>query len=96
MYQFLYKINCNIVFKQSLKRDFPNLDVYTFIGVSWSGTVALLLAQLLEADNKQVTVILLDAAPDPVQNWAKTLTDDLDSKLIDRYFTISQQVSYIE
>lgn len=78
--------------EQSLKRDFPKLDVFTFIGVSWSGALALLLAQLLEAEKKQVTLILIDAAPDPVQNWVKTLIDDLDSNLITKYFTLNQKV----
>ena len=76
-----------------IKKDFNNLGMFTLVGSSWGGGVALTLAHLLEAEGKHTTVILFDGAPETVQTWTNSISSDLDFNILERYFTITNQVN---
>lgn len=72
---------------QVLKRDFNYIGIFTLLAETWGGTVALSLAQLLEADGKQVILLLVDGSPENTKTIFQPLLENIDGKLIKRYIS---------
>lgn len=66
------------------------------IGESWGGTVALKMAQILEARGTMVTVALLEGDPDILTEWAGSfLADDrFENKANTTIGTFAKGVNY--
>ncbi|XP_075231646.1 fatty acid synthase-like [Lycorma delicatula] len=72
-------------------KDFPNLEAFTLIGVGWGGLIALKIASILEAEHKLMSVILLDSEPYIIQRWASVFEENMDIKLINKYFNFDNK-----
>ncbi|XP_014245947.1 fatty acid synthase-like [Cimex lectularius] len=79
----------SMLYEELLK--FP-YNVFTLVADDWGGALALSVAKLLEADGKFVSVIMLDAAPQTVQEWVKTIYDSNGLKMISKYIKVHPKV----
>lgn len=70
----------------------------SLIGVSWGGVVAILMAQMLEAENIPVSLSLLEGTPYVIQEWTRSLMQygSINAKLVSNYFQIENEVKIID
>ncbi|XP_039289774.1 fatty acid synthase isoform X4 [Nilaparvata lugens] len=64
---------------------------YTFIASGWGGLLALKMVSLLEREGILATVMMIDASPDSILKWTSSFKDDMEAKLINRYFSLTNE-----
>lgn len=81
-------------FIQKLKA-ITNCGNVSLVGVSWGGAVCILMAQLLEAENIAVSLVLLEGIPNVLQEWTRGLVQygNINAKLVMNYFQIKSVVN---
>lgn len=70
----------------------------SLIGVSWGGVVAILMAQMLEAENIPVSLSLLEGTPYVIQEWTRNAMQygSINVILVSNYFQIDNKVKNID
>ncbi|KAI5699039.1 hypothetical protein M8J75_015561 [Diaphorina citri] len=66
-----------------------NLKTFNLVADSWGGLLALHIAKRLTQDGRYVRLSLLDAAPATIQSWSSYFQENLEIKLLSKYFPIS-------
>lgn len=62
--------------------------------MSWGGVMAIIMAQILEAENIAVSLTLIEGIPKVLHKWTKNLIHhgSINSKLVLNYFQTSTMV----
>uniref|UniRef100_A0A8D9DYQ6 Fatty acid synthase n=1 Tax=Cacopsylla melanoneura TaxID=428564 RepID=A0A8D9DYQ6_9HEMI len=78
--------------KQLIKElDQFNIRTFNLIADSWGGLLALHMAKQLTQAGLYVRLNLLDAAPATIRSWVGYFHDNLEIKLLSKYFPISSK-----